>query len=61
MDAPLPKGTKVKQVVKVLEGTVTDVRFDADKLAFTYLVTGADTERWFDAADITVVPEGKAK
>lgn len=60
MEAPLAKGTKVAQVVKPIEGLVTDIKFNADDLGFEYHVVFADadgtpTERWFKHSEIAEV------
>jgi len=39
---PLAKGTKVKQIVSVINGVVSDAKYDADKCAFTYHVEYID-------------------
>lgn len=60
MDAPLPKGTIVKQVVPAIEGVISDVAFDANRLGFNYLVSykdalGTEHARWF--ANTEVAPK----
>ena len=57
---PLAKGTEVKQVVKAIEGVVTDARYDADKCAFTYHVdytneAGEAAARWFNENEVEAV------
>lgn len=66
MQDPIKKGATVRQVVPVVEGTVEDVKFDADTMSFSYLVSymqdGESHSRWFkhaELADITpAVGEG---
>lgn len=62
MDAPMAKGTPVRQVVPTIEGTVSDVKFNADDLSFEYLVTypsldeeDGTSERWFKASEIAAI------
>ena len=60
MEAPLAKGTKVAQVVKPIEGLVTDIKFNADDLDFEYHVVFTDdagnvSERWFKQSEVTEV------
>ena len=57
MDAPMAKGTSVVQRIEPIRGTVADVKFDPDKLSFSYLVEyegedGAPHSRWFEASEI---------
>lgn len=57
MDAPLPKGTIVRQVVPVIEGTISDITFNANLLAFQYQVDYVDEagnrhSRWFSASEV---------
>lgn len=54
---PIKKGAAVEQVVPVITGTVSQVKYDDDASAFTYLVdyTTADGEpaqRWFTESEI---------
>lgn len=64
MENPLALGTAVKQKVEVIEGTVVDVKFDADSGSFQYLVEhpnheGTASTRWFAAGEVVaadVVP-----
>lgn len=57
---PIPKGATVRQVVPVIEGQVTDRRFNEETGAMEYLVTfttadGDDAERWFLEAQLKEV------
>lgn len=57
---PLAKGTEVKQVVRVIEGVVTDVRYNADNGVFTYHVAytneaGEPAARWFNENEVEAV------
>lgn len=61
---PLAKGTKVKQIVSVINGVVSDAKYDADKCAFTYHVeyiddTGEPASRWFDENQVAAVDENQ--
>lgn len=56
MDAPMAVGTPVRQVVKPIEGVVTDIKFNAQALSFEYLVVHGGGERWFSAADVAAIP-----
>lgn len=56
------KGAPVRQRVKIIEGEVKDVAFDADSDTFRYLVsyvdeTGEQHERWFAHDEIEAVEE----
>jgi hypothetical protein len=60
MEKPMAKGTKVAQVVKPVEGTISDIKFNPDELSFEYLVTyteadGDVSERWFKHEDVKEV------
>ena len=59
MDAPMKKGTAVRQVVKPFAGVVTEIAFDQDALQFKYRVSytvGEEShDRWFTAAEIEEV------
>ena len=62
MDAPMAKGTLVRQVVPAIEGEVADVAFDADALSFKYLVNYTDSagenhSRWFMGSEIAAKKE----
>lgn len=66
MDAPMKKGTPVRQKVEVVRGTVIDIRFDADGPSFEYLVewdnpeeADGKSERWFAAAQVEADPTAK--
>ena len=57
---PIPKGATVRQVVPVIEGQVTERRFNEEAAAMEYLVafTTADgnaAERWFLESPLTEV------
>lgn len=54
---PFKKKDAIRQKVVVIEGTVSDVRYDADSGQFQYLIEylGADAEvsqRWFDESEV---------
>ncbi len=56
---PMKKGDAARQKVAVIEGTVADVRYDADTGRFQYLVEFNDADgnvgqRWFDEEDVEV-------
>lgn len=59
---PIPKGAAVRQVVRVIEGTIVERRFrDADDV-FEYLVAyldadGAQQSRWFTDGQIEEVAQ----
>ena len=49
---PIAKGAKVRQVVPIIEGTVTERRFNESASTMEYLVSykssdGEQVERWF--------------
>ena len=49
---PIPQGAQVRQIVPVIEGQVTQRRFNDEANAMEYLVTyttadGQAAERWF--------------
>jgi len=55
------KGDLLRQKMFVAQGSVLDVRYDADSGAFAYLIgftdeSGVATERWFDEGAVEVVP-----
>ena len=60
----IKKGAGVRQIVRIIEGTVADIRYDADKGTFTYLVDykledGTPSQRWFDQTEVEeiIAPE----
>jgi hypothetical protein len=59
MDAPMAKGTLIRQVVPIIAGVITDVRFNADAMAFDYLVEYSDgdhvSSRWFSSPEIEAI------
>jgi hypothetical protein len=59
MDAPMKKGTPVRQVVKPIEGRVVEIAFDQDALKFKYHVvyeSGDEThDRWFYSDEVEEV------
>lgn len=59
MDDPIKKGATVRQVTPTVQGTVIDMKFDADSMSFKYLVQYQDGddahERWFTHAELAEV------
>lgn len=55
---PIAKGTQVKQIVQVIEGTVSKVQYNDEKGQFEYLVDfmsdSEDHQRWFSETEIEV-------
>jgi hypothetical protein len=54
---PFAKGADVRQAVKPVEGVVADVKYDADRSTFQYLINFTDTQgnpaqRWFDHTEL---------
>ncbi len=54
---PLNKGAKVRQVVPVIEGEITERRFNDEADSMEYLVAftdaeGEPSERWFTEAQL---------
>jgi hypothetical protein len=65
MDAPMKKGTPVKQVIVPFEGVVTAVDFDQEAMKFKYRVSyksGDDThDRWFYSDEVAEVKKAEEK
>lgn len=58
--AAIKKGSEVRQIVRAIKGTITDIRYDADKGTFLYLVDykledGTPAQRWFDQTEVEEV------
>ena len=60
------KGTILRQKVKVIEGPVLDVKYDADAGTFQYLIghkseDGEPTQTWLDEGAVEEPPKADAK
>lgn len=58
--AAIKKGSEVRQIVRVIKGTIADIRYDADKGTFLYAVDykledGTSAQRWFDQTEVEEV------
>ena len=56
MKDPLKKGAAVRQVAPLAQGSVLDVKYDADAGQFKYLVAWDGGERWFNDSEVEAVP-----
>jgi hypothetical protein len=57
----IKKGDVLRQKVQVVQGPVKKVAYDDETGEFKYLIVfteadGDETERWFDAKDVELVP-----